>query len=77
MPLKKLSRKQKKYHFQLWLTKGIKVNIDNRDRLHRKWLRTGREDDVKLYKKYRNLLTRIKTIAMDNFHAEDIEKKGR
>ena len=74
MPLRKLSRKEKKYHQKPWYSKGIKISVNTRDRLHRKSLRTRREDDVRKYKKYRNLLSRIIALARDNYDAEIIEK---
>ena len=74
MPLKKLSRKEKKYHSKPWYSKGIKISVNTRDRLHRKSLRTGRVEDSKKYKKYRNLLSRVIAQAKDNYDAEIIEK---
>ena len=74
MPLKKLSRKERKFHQKPWYTKGIKISVNTRDRLHRKALRTNRVEDDKKYKKYRNLLSRIIKISRDKYDAELIEK---
>ena len=74
MPLKKLSRKEKKFHLKPWYSKGIKISVTTRDRLHRKSLRTGNNEDDKKYKKYRNLLTRTISLSKDLYDAEMIEK---
>ena len=74
MPLRKLSRKERKFHQKPWYTKGIKISVITRDKLHRKSLRTKRITDVKKYKKYRNLLSRIIKISKDFYDAEIIEK---
>ena len=74
MPLRKLSRKERKFHQKPWYTKGIKISVNTRDKLHRKSLRTKRITDDKKYKKYRNLLSRIIKISKDLYDAELIEK---
>ena len=74
MPLRKLSRKEHKFHQKPWYTKGIKISVNTRDKLHRKSLRTLRVNDNKKYKKYRNLLSRIIKISKDFYDAELIEK---
>ena len=62
-PLKKLSRKEKYYHFKPWYTKGIKISISTENNLRRLSVRLKDEEIAKQYRKYRNLLTRIKTLA--------------
>ena len=74
MPVRKLSRKELKFHQKPWYTKGIKISVNTRDKLHRKSLRTRKLDDVKKYKKYRNLLSRIIKISKDHYDAALIEK---
>ena len=36
MPLRKLSRKEKRFYFKPWISKGIKISIKNRDIMYRK-----------------------------------------
>ena len=74
MPMRKLSRKERKYHQKPWYTKGIKISVNTRDKLHRKSLRTRAINDNRKYKKYRNLLSRIIKISKDFYDAELIEK---
>ena len=73
MPLRKLSRKEKKLHQKPWYTRGIIISVSTRDRLHRKSLRTMKETDNVKYKKYRNLLTRIIAQSKDIYDADIIE----
>ena len=70
MPLRKLSRKQKALHFKPWYTKGINISIRTEKSLKKESLRLKSEDSVKRYKKYRNTLTRVKTLAYDLYHSK-------
>ena len=74
MPLKKLSRREKQYHLKPWYTKGIKISIRTENILYRISLRERNEEATNRYKKYRNLLTRVKTLAFNKYHAEKIDE---
>ena len=74
MPLKKMSRKEKKYHFKPWYTKGIKISIRTENILKRLSLRQKEEESTNKYKKYRNTLTRVKTLAYNIYHTNKIEE---
>ena len=74
MPRKKLSRKEKKYHFKPWYTKGIKISIRTENILKRRSTKEKNEEAEKRYKKYRNLLTRIKTLAFNLYHTKKIDE---
>ena len=74
MPLKKLTRKEKRYHFKPWYTKGIKISIRTENNLKRLSLREASEEATKRYKKYRNTLTRVKTLAYNLYHTYKIDE---
>ena len=74
MPLRKLSRKEKKFHFKPWISKGIKISIKNRDYMYRKSLRTKLTQDVEKYRKYRSILTKVKRLAKNLFFKNKIER---
>ena len=50
LPLKKLSRKEKKYHFKPWYSKGIKISIRTENILKRLSVREKCEEAAKRYK---------------------------
>ena len=74
MPSNKLSRKEKYYHFKPWYTKGIKISIRTENNLRRLSIRRKDEEIAKQYRKYRNLLTRIKTLAYNLYQSSKLEE---
>ena len=74
MPRRKLSRKEKRFHFKPWYTKGIKISIRTENILKKVSLRKKNEECVKRYKKYRNILTRVKSLAFDIFHSNKLDE---
>ena len=74
MPLKKLSRKETRYHFKPWYTKGIKISIRNENSLKRLSSREKDEEVTKRYKQYRNTLTRVKSLAYNIYHTNKIDE---
>ena len=74
MPIRKMSRKQKKAHFKPWYTKGIRISIRTEKILRKKHMRKKDELLTTHYKKYRNTLTRIKNLSFDIFHSNIIEE---
>ena len=74
LPLKKLSRKEKKYHFKPWYSKGIKISIRTENILKRLSVREKCEEAAKRYKTYRNTLTRVKELAYNLYHSNRIDE---
>ena len=77
MPLKKLSRKQKRYFSKPWITPAIKVSIRKKNKLFKI---SKRKNDAKItaeYKRYRNLLTRTKSKAYENYYREKLIEYGQ
>ena len=62
-PLKKLSRKQKPLRSKPWITKGLLISIKKKQKLHKTRYIFGSSNQKLYYKKYSNLLTKVKNLA--------------
>ena len=71
-PIRKLSRKEKSFFCKPWITRGIRVSMDNRDRLQRKSIRLKTEEAITEYKKYKNCVTRLQKKAYNTFHSKKV-----
>ena len=70
MPIKTLSRKQKRFYNKPWITKGLKISIRTKNIVF-KLLKNSSEPQVhEKYREYRNLLSRLKVRAKNNYYAE-------
>ena len=65
--LTKLSRKESKYYYKPWITKGIKVSIRKRYALFKKLRATGRGSDETAHKRFRNKLSKIMNITLGRY----------
>ena len=63
-PLKKLSRRQKRLNKKPWITKGILISIKKKQKLHRTHFLGPNPIERDIYKKYSNVLTRVKTASI-------------
>ena len=78
MPLKRLTRKQTRFYHKPWLTPAIQVSIIKKNRLHKIAKRkNASEKSIREYKTYRNLLTRTKANAYDNYYREKLALYGQ
>ena len=57
-----------------WLTEGMKRQIKIKNRLYRRYLRTGKDDHHLIYKRFRNILVDKLRIAEKKHHETLIEK---
>ena len=62
-PLKKLSRKQKQLKSNPWMTKGLITSIKKKQKMHKTHFIQGTSVNKVYYKKYSNILTRLKDLA--------------
>ena len=78
MPLVKLTRKQTRFYRKPWLTPAIQVSIKKKNKLHKIAKKKGASQaSIKEYKTYRNLLTRTKVKAYDNYYRDKIAQYGQ
>ena len=70
MPIKTLSRKQKRFFNKPWITKGLKVSISTKNKMFKLSKSSSDPCVTEKYKAYRNLLTRLKFKARNNYYAE-------
>ena len=77
MPLVKLTRKESRYVYKPWITHAIKVSIDKKNRLFKKTKRKNGAKYLEEYNRYRNLLSRTKSKAYDNYYREKIALYGQ
>ena len=77
MPLVKLSRKERRYLYKPWITPAIKVSIDKKKRLFKKTKRKNGAKFLEEYHRYRNLLSRTKKKAYDEYYREKIALYGQ
>ena len=62
-PLKKLLRKQRRLRSKPWITKGLLILIKKKQKLHKTHYFFGSINEKLYYKKYSNLLTKVKNLA--------------
>ena len=70
MPVKPLSRKQRRFFNKPWITKGIKVSIKTKNKMFRICKSSSEPSLLEKYRVYRNLLTRLKSRAKNNYYAD-------
>ena len=68
VPLKQLSRKQKKLQRKPWISIGILKSIKRKQKMHKTHFINGSMSDKHFYKRYTNLLTRVKSLAKKLFY---------
>ena len=69
MPIKSLSRKQKRFFNKPWITKGIKISIRTKNKMFKLSKDCPETPIIEKYKAYRNLLTRLKIRARNNYYS--------
>ena len=62
-PLKKLLRKQRRLRSKPWITKGLLISIKRKQKLHKTHYIFGSIYEKLYYKRYSNLLTKVKNLA--------------
>lgn len=70
MPIRTLSRKQKRFFNKPWITKGIRISIKTKNKMFKLSKRSSEPSVVEKYREYRNLLTRIKIKAKNSYYAD-------
>ena len=75
-PLRQVTKKERKIKNKAWLTKGILKSIKTKDNLYLKHMKDKSGKSTPHYKKYRNLLTRIKELSKTLFLRDSINKAG-
>ena len=73
-PLQKISSKKRKLLRKLWITKGILVSIKNKQKMHKTFYRKGNDFEKLIYKKYANLLTRVKSLSKRLYFQNKFQK---
>ena len=71
-PLRKASRKEKKLHRKPWLSKGLLKSIKRKKELFVNLHKHRNEENLKIYKLFRNTLNRTIKSAKQNYYKEKI-----
>ena len=69
-PLKKVSKKILKFISKPWLTKGLKISIKTKNKLNFKLRKKYTEKAERYFRRYRNILTKVKKKAFHSYYAE-------
>ena len=69
-PLKKVPKRALKFINKPWFTRGIKTSIANKNKLRYKMKNKYSEEGEKHFKRYRNILTKIKFKAFNMYYSE-------
>ena len=69
-PLIKVPKRALKFITKPWLSKGLKISITNKNKLRAKLKSKYSEEAEKFFKKYRNLLTKLKSKAFNIYFKE-------
>ena len=70
LPLKPFTRKESKFQTKPWITRGLKVSIINKNRLHRHYLKTRTCYSHTKFKCYRNKLNHVLKLSKSNYYKE-------
>ena len=70
LPLKPLTRKESKFQTKPWITPGLKVSINNKNRLYRHYLKTRTCYSHTKFKCYRNKLNHLLKLSKTNYYKE-------
>ena len=72
-PLKKLSRKQKHLRSKPWVTKGLLISMNKKQKLHKTHYIFGSINEKLYYNKYSNLLTKVKNLAKKFYYHQKLD----
>ena len=67
-----MSRKKQRLHNKPWITKGIFISIQNKQKLHKSHFLEGNDVSKLIYKTYANKLTKVKSLAKKLFFAQEL-----
>ena len=74
-PMRKLSRKQAKFYFKPWLTKGLQRSIKTKHKLYKNSCRHSHSEYYfKKYKDYNKILNNLKNRSKQNYFRTQFEK---
>ena len=75
MPYNKLNRKEKKFYYKPWITRGIKKkSMKTRDYLRNKMNKDKTEESEVYYKKFKNFVSRLQSEAYNNYYSNKVTK---
>ena len=69
-PITKFSRRQLKLKSKPWITKGVFTSIRKKQKLYKSHFLSGISSSITYYKKYSNLLTKLKNVAKRLYYKE-------
>ncbi len=75
-PLKKLTRKEKRYIKKPWLTKGISKSIQTKNFMFQVCIKQKSNNFSKSFKKYRNLLTRVIALSKKLYFQKEVKSSS-
>ena len=58
MPLRKLSKQERRFYYTPWITKELQKEIEVRENLHKISLLEGTAESIKTHKKFKNKLSK-------------------
>ena len=71
-PVKKRSRKERRLHQKLWITKAVLISIKHKQELYFSHFNNGDNISEQFYKRYANILTRIKERAKTMYYHDSL-----
>ena len=72
--MKQLSRRQMKLQRKPWITKGIYMSIRHKQQIYKSFFLSGNPAFVAYFKKFANLLTKIKCTAKRLYYKKKTEE---
>ena len=75
-PLRPMTRREKRIKAKPWLTKGILKSINTKSKLYKIEIKNKSNQLSSYYKRYRNLLTRVKELSKKLFFQKSITNAG-
>ena len=73
-PIKTLSKKEKKFRSKPWLTRGIITSIRTKNNMFKLAIRNKSKSFSDSFKKYRNLLTRLKDLSKKLYFKDSVKR---
>lgn len=72
-PIRKVTRKERKFNNKPWLTKGIIKSINTKNMMFKLAVSNKSQKFSSIFKKYRNLLTRVQNLSKKLFYKRSIQ----
>ena len=73
-PLRKLSKREKKFRLKPWISRGLKTSIEIKNRMYEKICKYNQIQLKPRYNRYKKKIEKLIWVAQRKFYADNIER---